>query len=50
MEKHCTHMMEEVDEPLAQNIVKKMKIPQNARIFSSKEFTASQMTEILRKS
>ena len=40
--------MEEVDEPLAKNIVKKMKIPQNTRIFSSREFNASQMTDILR--
>lgn len=40
--------MEEVDEPLARNIVKMMKNPQTARIFSSKEFNASQMTEILR--
>ncbi len=40
--------MEEVDEPLAKNIVEKMKNPQNTRIFSSSEFNASQMTEILR--
>jgi hypothetical protein len=40
--------MEEVDEPLVKNIVKKMEIPQNTRIFSSREFNASQMTEILR--
>jgi polysaccharide pyruvyl transferase WcaK-like protein len=40
--------MEEVDEPLAKNIVKKMQIPQNTRIFSSREFKASQITEILR--
>jgi polysaccharide pyruvyl transferase WcaK-like protein len=52
IEKHGKNIalicMEEVDEPLAQNIVKMMKNPQNARIFSSKEFNASQMTEILR--
>ncbi|HEX7467853.1 MAG TPA: polysaccharide pyruvyl transferase family protein [Methanobacterium sp.] len=40
--------MEEVDEPLAKNVVEKMKNPQNTRIFSSREFNASQMTEILR--
>ena len=40
--------MEELDEPLAKNIVNKMKHPQNARIFSSNEFNASQITEILR--
>ncbi len=40
--------MEELDEPLAKNIVNKMKHPQNARIFSSSEFNASQITEILR--
>ena len=40
--------MEELDEELAKNIVKKMKHSQNARIFSSSEFNASQMTEILR--
>ena len=40
--------MEELDETLAKNIVNKMKHPQNARIFSSSEFNASQITEILR--
>jgi polysaccharide pyruvyl transferase WcaK-like protein len=40
--------MEELDEPLARNILNKMKNPQNTRIFSSSEFNASQMTEILR--
>lgn len=40
--------MEELDEPLAIKIVQKMKHPQNTHIFSSKEFNASQMTEILR--
>ncbi|WP_231551453.1 polysaccharide pyruvyl transferase family protein [Methanobacterium sp. SMA-27] len=40
--------MEELDEPLAKNIVNDMKHPQNARIFSSSEFNASQITEILR--
>ena len=52
IEKHGKNIalicMEELDEPLAQNIIKNMKSPQNARIFSSKEFNASQMTEILR--
>ncbi len=40
--------MEELDEPLAKNIVNNMRHPKNARIFSSREFNASQMTEILR--
>ena len=40
--------MEELDEPLANKIVNKMKHSQNTYIFSSSEFNASQMTEILR--
>lgn len=40
--------MEEVDEPLAKSILKKMKNPANARIFSSSKYNASQMTHILR--
>jgi polysaccharide pyruvyl transferase WcaK-like protein len=40
--------MEELDEPLAKNIVTRMENPQNARIISSSEFNASQITEILR--
>jgi len=40
--------MEELDEPLARKIVKKMKHSQNTYVFSSSEFNASQMTEILR--
>jgi polysaccharide pyruvyl transferase WcaK-like protein len=40
--------MEEVDEPLAHKIIGKMKNSENAIITSSKEFNASQMTEILR--
>ena len=52
IEKHGKNIaiicMEELDEPLAIKIIQKMKFPKNARIFSSKEFNASQMTEILR--
>lgn len=40
--------MEEVDEPLARSILNKMKNPQNARIFSSSKYNASQMTYVLR--
>ncbi len=40
--------MEELDEELAKNTVRKMKHSRNTRIFSSSEFNASQMTEILR--
>lgn len=40
--------MEELDEPLAENIINKMKHPQNIRIFSSKKFNASHITGILR--
>ena len=40
--------MEELDEPLARKIVQKMKHSKNTHIFSSKEYNASQMTEILR--
>jgi polysaccharide pyruvyl transferase WcaK-like protein len=52
IEKHGNNIaiicMEELDEPLAIKIVQKMKHPQKTRIFSSKEFNASQMTEIIR--
>ena len=52
IEKHGKNIaiicMEELDEPLARKIVQKMEYHKNARIFSSKEFNASQMTEILR--
>lgn len=41
--------MEEVDEPLAMTILKKMEFSRDARIFSSREYNASQMTHILRK-
>lgn len=41
--------MEEVDEPLAQCILNKMKNPESVRIFSSNKYNASQMTCILRK-
>jgi polysaccharide pyruvyl transferase WcaK-like protein len=41
--------MEELDQPLAKKIVQKMDHPENTRIFSSNEFNASQMTEILRE-
>jgi Uncharacterized conserved protein len=40
--------MEEVDEPLARNILEKMENSEDARIFSSSEYNASQMTHILR--
>jgi len=40
--------MEEVDEPIAKSIMGNMKNPEMVRIFSSKEFNASQMTSILR--
>jgi len=53
VEKHQKNIviicMEAVDEPLARNIVNKMKHHKNTRIFSSNEFNASQMTEMLRK-
>ncbi len=40
--------MEEVDESLAQNIQSKMHHSSKARVYSSSEFNASQMTHILR--
>jgi len=40
--------MEELDEPLARSIKNKMKNPEKAMIFSSKEYNASQMTSLLR--
>ena len=53
VEKHQKNIvlicMESVDEPLAKNIVNRMKHHKNTRIFSSNEFNASQMTEMLRK-
>jgi polysaccharide pyruvyl transferase WcaK-like protein len=52
IEKHDKNIalicMEELDEPLAQKILDKMNHKKNVRIFSSREFNASQMTEILR--
>lgn len=52
VEKHGKNIaiicMEELDEPLARKIVKKMKHSKNTHVFSSSEFNASQMTEILR--
>lgn len=52
IEKHHRNIalicMEEVDEPLARSILSKMRNPDEARIFSSTEFNASQMTQILR--
>jgi polysaccharide pyruvyl transferase WcaK-like protein len=41
--------MEEVDEPLARSIKNKMKNPDKVKIFSSKDYNASQMTSILRR-
>lgn len=40
--------MEEVDEPLARNIRMKMKHPDMVKIFSSRDYNASQMAHILR--
>ena len=40
--------MEEVDEPLARCIKKKLKNPEMMKIFSSREYNASEMTNILR--
>ncbi|MCE5214861.1 MAG: polysaccharide pyruvyl transferase family protein, partial [Methanobacterium sp.] len=41
--------MEEVDEPLAQDILSKMENSNKAKIFSSSTFNASQMTHILQR-
>ena len=40
--------MEEVDEPLARCIKEKMRNPEMVKIFSSREYNASEMTNILR--
>ncbi len=40
--------MEELDEPLARCIKEKIKNPEMVKIFSSREYNASQMTSILR--
>lgn len=40
--------MEELDEPLARNIQNKMKNHEMSKIFSSREYNASEMTNILR--
>ncbi len=40
--------MEDLDEPLARKIYEKMKYPEKARIFSSSEYNASEMTVLLR--
>jgi polysaccharide pyruvyl transferase WcaK-like protein len=40
--------MEELDEPLARSIQNKMKNPEMSKIFSSREYNASEMTNILR--
>lgn len=52
IEKHGKNIavicMEEVDEPLAHDILKMMKHADKTRIFSSSKFNASQMTQILR--
>jgi polysaccharide pyruvyl transferase WcaK-like protein len=40
--------MEQLDEPIANEIYKKMKYSNRARIFSSRDYNASQMTGILR--
>lgn len=41
--------MEDLDEPLARKILKKMHHPEKARIFSSNRYNASEMTVLLRK-
>ncbi|MGZ7049179.1 MAG: polysaccharide pyruvyl transferase family protein [Methanobacterium sp.] len=52
IEKHCKKIalicMEEVDEPLAKCIKEKVKNPEMVKIFSSREYNASEMTNILR--
>jgi polysaccharide pyruvyl transferase WcaK-like protein len=40
--------MEELDEPLARSIQNKMKNPEMSKIFSSRKYNASEMTNILR--
>lgn len=40
--------MEDVDQPLAHNILDKMKNSDKARVYSSSELNASQMTQLLR--
>jgi polysaccharide pyruvyl transferase WcaK-like protein len=40
--------MEELDEPLARQILAQMKHHEHARVFSSREYNASQMTVLLR--
>jgi polysaccharide pyruvyl transferase WcaK-like protein len=40
--------MEELDEPLAQAVLARMKHPERARIYSSRELHASRMTAVLR--
>ena len=52
IEKHGKWMallaMEELDEPLARSILARMKHPEKARIYSSREHHASTMTAVLR--
>jgi polysaccharide pyruvyl transferase WcaK-like protein len=40
--------MEEVDEPLAREVHRRMRRPEGARVFSSREHNASRMTQLLR--
>lgn len=40
--------MEQLDEPLAREVLAQMKHPQSARVFSAREYNASQMTVLLR--
>ncbi|MDD1768283.1 MAG: polysaccharide pyruvyl transferase family protein, partial [Methanomassiliicoccales archaeon] len=51
-EQHGKHValicMENVDEPLAREVRRRMKRPDLARVFSSREFNSSQMTSVLR--
>jgi polysaccharide pyruvyl transferase WcaK-like protein len=40
--------MEQLDEPIAQKILKRIPSPEHVRIFSSRDYNASQMASILR--
>lgn len=50
--KHCMSValicMEQLDEPLAQQVVQHMAHADRARVFSAREYNASQITELLR--
>jgi polysaccharide pyruvyl transferase WcaK-like protein len=40
--------MEQLDEPMARQIVEQMKYPEHVKVFSAREYNASQMTALLR--